>query len=241
MDSNGFKGAYSLGEHFNLDITVADFINIVKSQQISNENIRKSIANLGEVISVNSIPNIYRAAGFEVIDSRKKMIEPTSKVDYKITLKDAIPLARSLRTQSEKQKDKPKQKPKNSTKTETKAVLVNVLPPKTTEFTERIYSNPFPIEQAAEAKEFILAALELTATQLESIKNLTYSNNESNSNPSESIYEAIKQLGGRERMNKTYYISKEVIERVADFSEDKSIKVSQFVEIALLDAISKYK
>lgn len=229
-----------MDENLSLDITVNDFIDVIKSQQISNENIKKLIAKMGETISINLISNIYRAAGFKVVDSRKKIIEPTSKANYKMTLKEAIPMARSLRTQSDRQKEKPKVKPKEIAKTETKAVIVDVLPSKTNEFTVRTQTNPFQIEHAADAKEFILAALQLTDEQLESIRNLTYLSNESNSNPSESIYEAIKQLGGRERINKTYYISKEVIERVADFAEDKSIKVSQLVEIALLDAINKY-
>ena len=60
-------------------------------------------------------------------------------------------------------------------------------------------------------------------------------------NSSESIYESIKQLGGRERINKTYYISKEIIEKVAQFCDDKSVKVSQFVEIAILEVIKKYE
>lgn len=234
-----------MGENLKLDMLVADFVDMVKSLQLSNENIRKILVDLGETLSKNSITNIYTVAGFEVLDSRKKIIEPTKKANYEMTLRDAIPLARSLRMQHDKTAAK---QPKEKVRKETKPVVIDTRNKDTqeqqpTQFVGRIQSNPFEIERAPEATEFILAALNLTHNQLESIKNLINSNNESNSNPfeSESIYEAIKQLGGRDRKNKTYYISEDIINLVAEFAEGKSVKVSQFVEIALLDAIKKYQ
>jgi len=223
-------------EKIQLDMRIVDFIAVVKQQQLSNENIRTILGELGETLSKNSISNIYTAAGFEVLDSRKKIIEPTAQANYDMTLKEAVQLARALRMKSEKQPRQPKV-------IEAKAAVVIEAPkaPKTVEFGERIYSNPFPIERAAEAKDFILAALDLTQIEFESIKNLINSKNEFSSNPFESIHEAVKELGGRDRKNKTYYISTEIIDRVAEFAEEKSVKVSQFVEIALLDAMKKYQ
>lgn len=236
MDSNRLEGVVSVGEYLNLDMSMADFIEVIKKQRLSNENIRTILRELGETLSKNSISNIYMAAGFEVKDARKKIIEPTDQASYNMTLKEAVQLARALRIKNEKQ-------PKQKKIVEPKAVIIEAPAAKTVELGERIYSNPFSIERAAEAKDFILAALELTHNEFESIRNLIHSNNEFNSNPfeSESIYESIKQLKGRERTNKTYYISKEVIDLVAEFAEEKSIKVSQFVEIALLEAMRKYK
>lgn len=223
------------------DMTVSDFIKVVKDKHLSNENIRIMLGQLGETISKNSISNIYIVAGFEIKDNRKKIIEPTEKVNYEMTLKEAIPLARSLRMHNEKNT---KNTNSEVVKKEKKPSPIVIDKPKEqleNEFTGRIQSNLFPIDPGAEAKDFILKALGLTNDELESIKNLIYSKNEFNSNSFESIYEAIKQLGGRERINKTYYISKEIIDRVAEFAEVKSVKVSQFVEVALLDAIKKYQ
>ena len=211
---------------------IGDFIAVVKQQQLSNENIRMILGKLGETISKNSISNIYTAAGFQVKDSRKKIIEPTQQANYDMTLKEAVQRARALRMKSEKQTRQPKV-------IEAKAVVIEA--PKTVEFGERIYSNPLPIEQAAEAKDFILAALDLTKSEFESIKNLINSKKEFSSNPFESIHVAVKALGGRDRKNKTYYISQEIIDLVAEFAEEKSVKVSQFVEVALLEAMKKYQ
>lgn len=232
-----------MNEQLNLNMLVVDFIAVVKQQQLSNESIRMFLGKLGETISKNSIPHIYTAAGFEVKDNRKKIIEPTKNANHKMTLKEAIQLARMLRSQQEKATAK---QPKIKTPKESKPVVIavtenNIQEQPETEFVGRIHSNPFPMEQAAEAKDFILAALDLTQSEFESIKNLINSKNEFGSNPFESIREAVKELGGRDRKNKTYYISQEIIDRVAEFAEDKSVKVSQFVEIALLDAMKKYQ
>lgn len=220
-------------------MTVVEFINIVKQQQLSHDKIKLILGELGEKISKNSISNIYTVAGFEIIDSRKKIIEPTANANYEMTLKEAIPLARALRTQQEK---KSSEHPK--VKVEKKSPPVEIIPSQgklPSEFGERIQTNPFEIEQAAEAKEFILASLGLTNNELDSLKKILHSNDELNSNPIESIYGEIRLLGGRERVNKTYYISKEIIDLVAEFTEGKSVKVSQFVEVALLDAMKKYQ
>lgn len=234
-----------MGDQLSLDMTVMKFIEVVKDQQLSNDYIRMALGKLGETLSKNSISNIYIAAGFEVKDARKKLIEPTEDADYRMTLKEAIPLARALRLKNEKTSNP---KPQQKGYIKPRAIVIDpvIEPPQEqvpTQFAGRIQSNPFTLDQPTEATDFILAALNLTRNELESIKNLIYSQNESNSNPieSESIYEAIKQLGGRERINKTYYISKEIIDLVASFTEEKSVKVSQFVEVALLDALKKYQ
>ena len=214
-----------MGDQLSLDMTVMKFIEVVKDQQLSNEYIRMALGKLGETLSKNSISNIYIAAGFEVKDARKKLIEPTEDADYRMTLKEAIPLARSLRLKNEKTSN-PRHQRKGDIKP--KGVVIDPIEEPTqeqvpTQFAGRIQSNPFTLDQPTEATDFILAALNLTRNELESIKNLIYSQNEFNSNPieSESIYEAIKQLGGRERINKTYYISKEIIDLVASFTEEK--------------------
>lgn len=223
-----------------LNTTVADFIEIVKNQMLSNIQAKELLDSLGENVSKNIISDIYLAAGFEIIDARKKIIEPTSNVNYEIQLKDAINLARSMRTEKEKQSKDPVKSVTEKTKV---PVIINV--PKNVQTEEQFvgitHSNPFELEQPEQAQDFILAALGLTKNQLVVLKQLTDQGEFVGTNSNESIYEAIKQLGGRERTNKTYYISKEIIELSAAFCEDKSVKVSQFVETALLDALKKYK
>ncbi len=229
-----------MGKKVTLNTTVADFIEIVKNQMLSNIQAKELLDSLGENVSKNIISDIYLAAGFEIVDARKKIIEPTANVNYEMKLKDAINLARLMRTEKEKQ-SKDQMKP---VKEKMKApVIIDV--PKDVETEEQFvgitHSNPFELEQPEQAQNFILAALGLTKNQLNVLKQLTDHSEFVGTNSNESIYEAVKQLGGRERINKTYYISKEIIELTAAFCEDKSVKVSQFVETALLDALKKYK
>ena len=227
-----------MGEQVSLETTVADFIEIVKMLKLSNVQVKEMLDSLGDVVGKNIITDIFEAAGFV---KKNKIFEPTKKVNYEMTLQEAIPIARSMRAKKDKQAVA---KPIEKKKTPPTYEIIDTPPVETVvpveQFVGRTYSNPFPIERPEEAQEFILTALGLTSLQLESIKNLIYSSAVA-TNPSESIYESIKQLGGRDRTNKTYYISKEIIERVADFAEDKSVKVSQFIEVALLDAIKKYQ
>ncbi|MFG3614373.1 hypothetical protein [Rummeliibacillus stabekisii] len=55
------------------------------------------------------------------------------------------------------------------------------------------------------------------------------------------IYGEIAKLRVRRRKNKTFYVSEEITDDVAQLADKMNIKISQFVEVALLDAIKKYK
>lgn len=57
----------------------------------------------------------------------------------------------------------------------------------------------------------------------------------------QNINEAVSQLKSRDRGNKTFYISKAIAEDAALFAERNSIKMSQLVEISLLELMEKYK
>lgn len=219
-----------------LSTTVAEFIEIVKEQKLSNVQVKEMLDNLGEVISKNVISAIYEAAGFQVVDARKKIFAPAPNVNYNMSLREAIDITRSMRLEKDKQR---KVLPTRVKEKRSLPVIVEVESvPEEKQFVGIIASNPFTVDRPEEAQDFILAALGLTHKQLDSIRTLI---DVSNERPFKPIYEAIKQLGGRERTNKTYYISKDIIELVTTFTDDRSVKVSQFVEVALLDAIKKYQ
>lgn len=219
-----------------LSTTVAEFIEIIKKQKLSNVQVKEMLDNFGEVISKNVISDIYEAAGFQVVDARKKIFAPTENVNYSMQLHEAINIARSMRLEKDKQQKSLSKSVKE--KHSLPVVVEPELAPEEKQFVGITHSNPFVIDRPEEAQDFILAALGLTHKQLDSIRMLIDAPNES---PFKPIYEAIKQLGRRERTNKTYYISKDVIELVTTFTDDRSVKVSQFVEVALLDAIKKYQ
>lgn len=156
-----------------------------------------------------------------------------------MTIRDAIVYARSARIEKEKL-TKTTSTPK-AIKESVPVVTKPVIPTEPIEqFAGINVSNPFSVEAPEQAQDFILAALGITKNQLAIRQQINNDSQFVGMNPNESIYTAVKQLGGRERMNKTYYISKEIIERTALFCDDKHVKVSQFVEMALLEAIKKY-
>lgn len=183
----------------------------------------------GKAIPKDVIPYLFKAAAY---DYEKGMYNATSETDENKTIEELIPVARQLQKQAKLHKlekepsivatviDKEKQEP-----------IKNIIE-------SNLLENEFSISNPKEAQLFILKALDLSTDDLIFLKEL--SKNKITTNGNESIYESIKQLGGRERTNKTYYVSKDVIEMAAEFCEEKSVKVSQFIEVAILEAIKKY-
>lgn len=182
----------------------------------------------GKAIPKDVIPYLFKAAYYEY---DKGTYNVTPETNESKTVEELIPLARELhkKVRDEKRKTEPKSAP---------AVLISKDVSENTIESNTLENDMLPT-QLDEAKSFILRALDLTMEDLASLKAMAHGNTIPNG--SESIYESIKQLGGRERVNKTYYISKEIIEKAAVFCEDKSVKVSQFIEIAILDAMKKYQ
>lgn len=56
----------------NLDTNVSELIEMVSEQKLSNVQVKELPEGLGETISKNIIGEIYHAAGFNVINARKK-------------------------------------------------------------------------------------------------------------------------------------------------------------------------
>ncbi|TGN30377.1 hypothetical protein [Lysinibacillus sp. S2017] len=222
----------------NLGMTMKEFIEMVQNEKLSNHQVKALLDEAGEVISKNAITDIYVAGGYVLKDVRKRIFEPGDPAQEEMTLETAITLARSMRSKKVSVAKPEKKKAPLAYVVNDEPIVESVAPVPVEQFVGRIYSNPLSIERPEEAREFILASLGLTTNELESIKELIHSGLATAFN--ESIYEAVKQLGSRERKNKTYYISTEIIERVAAFTESKNVRVSEFIEVALLEAIKKY-
>lgn len=62
---------------------------------------------------------------------------------------------------------------------------------------------------------------------------------ESNSGKKNLVEEGAK-LRVRERKNRSYYISKEIADRVAELAEENNLKISNVIEVALLDFLHNY-
>lgn len=64
---------------------------------------------------------------------------------------------------------------------------------------------------------------------------------EKNETDNSQIYNEIAKLKTRKRKNKTYYISEELIEEVGEIADQLNVKLSQLVEVSLIEFIHKYK
>jgi len=55
------------------------------------------------------------------------------------------------------------------------------------------------------------------------------------------IYNEVARLKSRKRKNKTFYISEDLTQEVVEFAEELNVKISQLVEVALIEMLKKYK
>lgn len=217
---------------FSYDMAINELVHQMNNGG-SQSSLYAASREAGKTIPKDVIPYVFKAAHYEYENGVYKATEGTTP---HVTIEELIPIAKQLQKANKVAK----------LQKEVGAQSAVVLPAAPKEETERIQNimqpnvvheaAQFPLDQH-EAKTFILQALGLTMDELAMLKSLT----QQNTNPFESIHESIKQLGGRDRTNKTYYLSKEVIERAANYCNDHSVKVSQFIEVAILDAIKKYQ
>lgn len=213
---------------FSYDMTIGELV-VEMNNGGSQSTLYAASREAGKAIPKDVIPYVFKAAAY---DYEKNMYKATSQTDESMTIEKLLPIGRQLQKQAKIEK-------LNKDIVVSPTVIEKSKEPIKDIMESNPLQNELTLASQSEAQAFILEALDLTVNELSFIKELA--KNKVTTNASESIYESIKQLGGRDRLNKTYYISKEVIEKAAEFCEEKSVKVSQFVEVAILEAIKKYK
>lgn len=217
---------------FSYEMTIGTLVESMNSGG-NQSKLYKAIKDTGKTVSKDLIPYIFKAAHYDYANGQYSSTEKTNSFT---TIEELLPEAKELHRLNRLKK---MQKPSDS---KPAVIVESINEPQIERIQNVMESNPlakatsFPVNKE-EAQDFILSALEITKADLEVLRGLS----ENNHNGLESIYESIKQLGGRDRTNKTYYISKEIIELAAEFCENKSVKVSQFIEVAILEAIQKYQ
>ena len=207
--------------NFSYDMTISDLVDEMNSDG-SQEKLYEASKAAGRTIKKNVIPLLFKVAEYE--REGGKYVAKSSKYEN-ATVAELLPIAEDAekaRKAGKRVAIVSKEKSKIPTKTKVDSSGLE----------NRLVQIP-----SKEATEFILSALDLTLDELSFLKKIA----QSNVSVAEPIHEAIKKLNNRERANKTYYVSKEIVELVADFAKEKNIKVSEFVELALLEAIEKYK
>lgn len=205
--------------NFSMEMTIAALVDEM--------NIGGNQGELYKASKINKdvLPYLFRAAGYT---REKQKYVPTADVQPDITIEQLLPLAKALHQETKLAKLSKTVKP-----TTPSAVIVEAVePPINTGANVSEYS--FNFANKAEMQSAILEVLDLTAADLDAIKALK------GEAPTGTIYEAVSKLQSRRRANKTYYVSEEIAQQVQAFTEAHAIKTSQFVEIALLEAMKKY-
>lgn len=199
--------------NFSMDMTIAALV-----EAMNNGGNQRELYNASK-ISKDVLPYIFRAGGY-VRDQKNQKYEPTAEAQPELTIEQLLPLAKAMRQEA---KAKKPQQPKKARKTVHSAAA------------EVAATSALDFANKAEMQSAILEALDLTPADLEALRALK------GKAPAGTIYEAASRLRSGRRSNKTYYVSEEIVQQVQDFTEAQGVKTSQFVEVALLEAMEKYK
>lgn len=96
----------------------------------------------------------------------------------------------------------------------------------------QIMPQPFTAEEIVKLKGLIS---EEAAEKLEEVAE------EVDDTSADHIEEATATFTSDNRKSKTFYIDQNIAQQVKEFADEKGVRISNFVEIALLDALKKYK
>lgn len=204
--------------YFNINMTIEELV-----KEMNNGGNQSELYNLSK-INKDVIPYLFKVAGYT---REKQKYVGTNKVQSHLTINELIPLAKAAQRESKLNK---LQKAVVTTPVVIDAPAVIQKTNAGANITESIFN----FANKEEVQTAILDVLDITLDDLSVLKSLK------GEAPATTIYEAINKMGSRTRSNKTYYLSTEVVKQVQEFTESHTIKTSQFVEIALIEAIKKY-
>lgn len=201
-----------------------------------NGGTQKELYNLSK-IPKDILPFLFKSAGYT---REKQKYVSGSDANENITIENLLPAAREFHKQTQIAK---------LTNTEPAPPKVVVLetekPKKTIEKPELMKTNAttnvLDFGDKEQMQHAILEVLDLTIDDLEALRSIGQANEQSAAAiETVSIFEEIKKLSGRDRANKTYFMSKELSNNMKEFADANNIKVSQIIEIAIIDFLKKY-
>jgi len=105
-----------------------------------------------------------------------------------------------------------------------------------------IVNNELIKPNSNETRVEVLNALGLTTTQWNVLTEIINERmNQTTLVDINEIYNEVARLKSRKRKNKTFYISEDLTQEVVGFAEELNVKISQLVEVALIEMLKKYK
>lgn len=216
---------------FSFDMTIEELI-----EEMNGGGSQKELYALSK-IPKDILPFLFKAAGYT---REKQKYVAAADANTTITIKELVPIAKELHKQVKIAK---------LTNTEPVAPKVVVLeaekPTQQAENSElmktNVGANVLDFSDKEQMQQAILDVLDLTPAHLEAIRSIGQLEEvAAATTDSANIFEEIKKLSGRNRANKTYFISKELTENIKEFADRNNIKVSQIIEIAIIDFLKKY-
>lgn len=104
-------------------------------------------------------------------------------------------------------------------------------------------NNSKLIETNSNLNVEVLNAIGISQNELAILKEMIYERMQHGSISADvnDIYNEVARLKSRKRKNKTFYISEDLTQDVVDFADELNVKISQLVEVALIEMLAKYK
>jgi len=167
----------------------------------------------------------------------KQKYVPEAGAQENITIENLLPAAKEFHKQTKiaKLTNEPVAKPKVVV---LEAEKPTEIPQKQELIETNVGANVIDFSDKEQMQHAILDVLNLTTADLEAIRSISQTGEPATDKGS--IFEEIKKLSGRDRANKTYFMSKELAENMKDFADKNNIKASQIIEIAIIDFLKKY-
>ncbi|QFG01282.1 hypothetical protein PB01_20850 (plasmid) [Psychrobacillus glaciei] len=214
---------------FSFEMTIKELVD-----EMNSGGTQKDLYALSK-IHKDVLPFLFKAAGY-TREKQKYVAEDGANTN--ITIENLLPLAKELHKQAKIAKLT------NESVAPKVVVLEAQKPQKKVEIqalTEtNVGANVIDFSNKEQMQNAILEVLDLTMEDLEAVRSIGQHSEVAATTEKVSIFEEIKKLSGRDRANKTYFMSKELSGNIKEYADDNNIKVSQIIEIAIIDFLKKY-
>lgn len=200
-----------------------------------NGGTQKDLYKLSK-IPKDILPFLFKSAGYT--REKQKYVAGTD-ANENITIENLLPAAKEFHKQTQITKLT------NAEPVPPKVVVLEAKKPKKNIENQELMetnalANVLDFGDKKQMQHAILEVLDLTLEDLQAIRSIGQATEQPSTLENGSIFEEIKKLTGRDRANKTYFMSKELSNNMKEFADNNNIKVSQIIEIAIIDFLKKY-
>lgn len=212
---------------FSFEMTIKELV-----EEMNSGGTQKDLYVLSK-IPKDILPFLFKAAGYT---REKQKYVAESGANINITIENLLPAAKELHKQAKIAKLTNEPVAPRVVVLETEKPMKKVAKQELIE--TNVGANVIDFSNKEQMQHAILEVLDLTIEDLDTVR--SFGQRRELPTDKVSIFEEIKKLTGRDRANKTYFMSKELAENMKEFADGNNIKVSQIIEIAIIDFLKKY-